>query len=285
MAQVSIIILTYNSSGFISNLIKSLISLKEDIEILVVDNDSSDETVEIAKKIEEVRVYETGKNLGFAKGINFGADKANGKYLLFINPDSVFENGAISDMTKILEEKEKTGIVGGKLIDKDENSEKSAGKFFGVFETLLLVLGLDEALGVRFSPNKLSQVDFVSGGFMMVRRNLFEKLNGFDEKLFMYVEDMELSYRAKKLGYDTYFTPDTVISHAGQGSSNREFAVINIYKGILYFYSKHKSKLEYRIVKLMLKAKAGAIYLLGRITNNSYYINTYKKALTEINNS
>lgn len=285
MAQVSIIILTYNSAGFISNLIKSLISLKEDTEILVVDNDSSDETEGIAKKFENVKVYQTGKNLGFAKGINYGAKKANGGYLLFVNPDSVFENGAISDMVSIFEKKEKAGIIGGKLIDKDGNPEKSAGKFFGLFETLLLVLGLDEAFGVRFSPKNLSKVDFVSGGFMMVRRNLFEKLNGFDEKLFMYVEDMELSYRAKKLGFNTYFTPEVVISHAGQGSSNREFAVINIYKGILYFYSKHKSKLEYRIVKLMLKTKAGAIYLLGRITNNSYYTNTYKKALSELSNS
>lgn len=284
MAQISIIILTYNSSRFIEALLKSLISLKKDYEILVVDNDSSDETVKLAKKFEEVKVFETGVNLGFAKGINFGAKKASSKYLLFINPDTVFEDGNIEDMIELFKSKRSAGIVGGKLIDVDASPEKSAGRFFNLFETILLVLGLDEAFGVRFSPEKLSKVDFVSGGFMMIKKDLFEDLGGFDENYFMYVEDMDLCFRAKRIGFNTYFTPDTVVSHVSHGSSDRSFAVVNIYKGILYFYSKHKSKLEFEIVKFMLKLKARSIYLFGRLINNSYYTNTYKKALTEIKN-
>lgn len=277
--STSIIILTYNSSGFIGDLLKSLRSFAKDSEILVVDNGSNDKTVELAKKAGGAEVYETGENLGFAKGINYGAKRANGEYLLLINPDARFKSGNLSDLVKIFEKDEKVGVVGGKLLNFDGKSEKSAGKFFNFMETLAIILGLDEAMGVRFSPNKIEKVDFVSGGFMMIRRSLFEKLGGLDENFFMYIEDMEFCYRVKKAGFDTVFTPEIVISHVGQGSSNRTFAILNIYKGILYFYKKQKNFFEYQIVRFGFFIKAMLVYLLGRITNNKYYVQTYGEAL------
>lgn len=281
MIEVSIIILTYNSSKYIDGLIKSLKSFKN-TEILIIDNASSDDTVKLAKKNEEVKVLETGSNLGFSKGINYGVERSKGEYLLFINPDSIFKNGSIEDMLKIYKEEENVGAVGGKMISYSGIDEKSAGKFFNFFETVLLTLGLDEKFGVRFSPNEVRRVDFVSGGFMMVPSKLFKDLGGFDENFFMYIEDMELCYRIKKKGFDNYFTPEPVISHAGQGSSNKGFAIKNIFKGILYFYKKHKNPLEYFLVKLMFCLKSIGVYTLGIITNNSYYKNTYKDALSVI---
>lgn len=278
MPNVTILILTYNSSAFIMELLKSLKDFANGSEILVVDNASDDNTIEKVKGFDSgAKIIETGKNLGFAKGINLGARNAKGEYLLFINPDGLIKNGKLSDMIYVFEKNNKVGVVGGKLIDRSGRPEKSAGHFFGLIETLLIVLGLDEFFGVRFSPNRLSRVDFVSGGFMMVRSELFKKLNGFDENLFMYVEDMEFCFRVKKAGLETYFTPEVAITHSGQGSSNRSFAIYNIYKGILYFYKKHKSKLEYQIVKISLFTKAFAIYFLGKITHNSYYVETYEK--------
>lgn len=278
MAEVSIIILTYNSSRFIEGLLKSLTKTKN-AEILVVDNHSKDDTVKLAKKFENIKVIETGENLGFAKGINFGARQAEGKYLLFINPDTQLKSGDISSLVTIFTSHDKVGVVGGKLIDRNGTSEKSCGTYFGFIESLAIATGLDELTGVRYSPDKISKVDFVSGGFMMVDAKLFFGLGGFDEKFFMYVEDMELCYRVKKSGYQVYFTPEVVVEHEGQGSSSREFAVLNIYKGLLYFHKKHKNFLEYRIVWLALYIKAMMVYLLGRITNNSNYISTYGKAL------
>ncbi len=283
MPSVSIIILTYNSEVYIKDLLESLREFAKDAEILIVDNDSKDNTVKNAKKFgRNVRVFETGKNLGFAKGINYGVGKSKGDFLLFINPDAVFKNGKLTDLISIFKNYEKAGVVGGKLVGKEGKNEKSAGKFFNLAETISIVLGLDGKLGVRFSPEKLSKVDFVSGGFMMVRAEVFKLLNGFDENFFMYIEDMEFCYRSKKAGFETYFTPNVVISHAGQGSSNRTFAIVNIYKGILYFYKKHKNRMEWAIVKFLLMSKAISIYLLGRLTNNGYYTITYKEALIAI---
>jgi len=282
MPEVSIIILTYNSESYIEGLLRSIKDFAKDQEIIIVDNSSSDETVKIAKRFDFANVVETGENLGFAKGINSGAKKANGKFLLFINPDAAFEKGKIEDMTQIFDSRDKVGVVGGKLIGKDGEYEKSAGKFFNFFESIMIALGLDEKFGLRYSPEKLMKVDFVSGGFMMVEAKLFHKLNGFDEKFFMYVEDMELCYRVKKDGYNVYFTPEVVISHVGQGSSNRSFAVINIYKGIVYFFKKQKPAFQYIIIKLIFCAKAIALYLLGIILNKSYYKSTYKEAFMAI---
>lgn len=282
MPDISIIILTYNSAHFIENLLSSLKDFAKNTEIIVVDNASADETLKIASKFDFVKITNAGENLGFSKGINSGAKKASGKYLLFINPDTVFKKGNLSEMVKIFEENEKAGVVGGKMITQTGVSEKSAGRFFNFVETIFIILGLDEKVGVRFSPEKETKVDFVSGGFMMIRADLFRKLNGFDEKFFMYVEDMELCFRAKKEGYDTYFTPDAEVSHKGQGSSNRGFAVINIYKGILYFYKKHKNIFEYYLIKMSLCFKALSVYLLGFLTNNSYYKKTYKEALRTV---
>ncbi len=282
MAQVSIIILTFNSARFIENLLSSLKDFGKDAEILVVDNASTDDTAKISKKFEHIKVVETGKNLGFAKGINFGAEKAKGDYFFFVNPDTVFEKGNLEDMVKIFESDKKIAVLGGKLIDYAGKTEKSAGKFFNLLETILIVLGLDEKLGVRFSPEKFTKVDFVSGGLMMTEAAIFKKLNGFDENFFMYVEDMEYCYRNKKAGYETYFTPDIAFSHIGQGSSNRGFAIVNIYKGLLYFFKKHKNLFEYWIVKTALLLKGITVYFLGFITNNSYYKTTYRRALAEI---
>lgn len=282
MVKTSIIILTYNSAEYIEKLIKSVHEFNkgDDFEILIVDNASSDKTLQIAKKAgSKVKIFETGVNLGFAAGINAGARQAKGAYLLFVNPDAVWAEGSIHDFFKVFQRNEKIGIVGGKLLDKSGRSEKNAGKFYGFWGSVLLSLGLDETLGVRLSPEKIRKVDFVSGGFMMVPSSIFKKLSGFDEKFFMYIEDMELSFRAKKAGILTYFTPLPALIHIAQGSSNRSFAIRNIFHGILYFHKKHGSILSYLLIKILLGIKANLLVIVGKLINNRYLIDTYSNVI------
>lgn len=114
----------------------------------------------------------------------------------------------------------------------------------------------------------------------MIRKELFIKLHGFDEKIFMYMEDMELCYRVKKMGKDVSFYPQIDIIHADQGSSSRSFAVVHIYSGILYFYKKHKTYMEYLLVKLLLQSKALFLILYGKLVGSAYLVATYEKALS-----
>ena len=113
----------------------------------------------------------------------------------------------------------------------------------------------------------------------MIRSEVFTRLGGFDEKIFMYTEDMELCYRAKLAGYAVYFYPDVKVFHADQGSSNRTFAIVNIYRNLLYFYQKHRSHKEYLYIKTLLRTKAFALIAAGRLTKNEYLTQTYEKAL------
>ncbi|MDE2026326.1 MAG: glycosyltransferase family 2 protein, partial [Patescibacteria group bacterium] len=135
---------------------------------------------------------------------------------------------------------------------------------------------------MKHSPQKISKVDWVTGGCMMVSKKIFEKIGGFDKNIFMYMEDMELCFRAKKEGFATYFFPATQVLHSSQGSSNRTFAIVHIYQGILYFYRKYMPQWEVFLVQCLLRLKASLLVSIGRLTGNSYLRITYEKALASI---
>ena len=287
MPTLSFVILTYNSSKYIHNLLNSFFvkfgsQLKNgEYEIIVVDNNSTDTTVEIIEKNfdNKVNLFKNTENSGFAKGINIGSKIAKGSYLLFVNPDAEVIDGEVSALLSVFNMHEKAGVVGGRILNWQEKDELSAGKFYTPINMFLLSLGLEEVLHVRFSPKKIQKVDFVSGGFMMVKKEVFEKFGGLDENLFMYIEDMEFCFRIKEKGFETYFCPGMTIRHIGQGSSDKSFAIVNIYKGLLYFHKKHMGLLSFLFVAVLLKTKAITLVIIGKLMNNKYLSSTYTKAL------
>jgi len=286
--MISIIILTYNSEKYIEKLLNSLIQgnkksiENEGIEIIVADNESSDNTVSLVKKYTKyASIVNNGGNLGFAKGNNKAVEKVHGDYIVFLNPDAEFAAGDISKMISHLD-KPGVGVVGGKILKYDGSNELSCGKFYNYLNIVLLCLGLEEKCGVRFSPKKSEYVDHVSGGFMGIRKDVFIENGGFDEHYFMYVEDQDLCFRLRKKGLKAFYSPDAQIKHMGQGSSNRGFAVVHIYKGLSYFQKKHMGKLSYHLSVNTLKLKALVLVVLGRVTRNNYLMSTYGKALRSI---
>ncbi len=285
MPKISIVILTYNSSKYIEELLQGLLKkysqeLKDDeLEIVVADNLSHDDTlVKVNKFKEKVRLIENKGNVGFAKGNNLAAKKARGDFLIFINPDARIKSGDIFKLASIFDD-EKVGIVGGEIISFQGEKELSCGRFYNPFNTLVLALGIEEKIGLRFSPKQDRNVDFVSGGFLMIRKNLFDRLNGFDENYFMYLEDADLCFQARKKGFKARYSKMATIQHVGQGSSNRTFAVINIYKGLMYFNKKNYGKIAHAFVRLVLRAKAAFLVLTGKMVNNKYLVETYTEAL------
>jgi GT2 family glycosyltransferase len=288
--NLSIILLNYNTTNFTIKCIQSLyVNYKEQFEgnsfeVIVVDNASNPD--EVAALVEETRkskyknivFVKNSQNVGFSKGCNIGAGKAKGDVLLFLNNDTVVKDKGILDMLGYISKNPGADIVGGMLSNSDGSEQPSVGNFYTPFNALLLLLGLQRAGVVNKNPAVISEVDWVKGGCMMVRRRVFEKLLGFDENLFMYIEDMEFCYRAKKAGHKVFFYPFVKIEHEDQGSSSRTFAVVNIYENLLYFYKKHRGRAEYLFLKSVLKTKAAVLIVVGRLTNNKYLINTYEKA-------
>ena len=211
-----------------------------------------------------------------------GVKQAEGEYLLFLNNDTVVKDAGILKMAKYLGENQNVSILGGQLRNVDGSLQASAGSFYTLFKAIMLLVGMQKFGLLDKSPSQIKRVDWVKGGLLMIRKNVFEKLKGFDEKIFMYTEDMELCYRAKLKGFETYFYPFTYVLHAEHGSTNRTFAIVNIYKNLLYFYKKHRSFLEYLILKTFLIIKAYLLIIIGIVTNNKYLKETYKEALLAI---
>jgi len=290
--KLSIVILSYNTKHLTLACLKSIISqytqelAEKEFEIIVVDNASTDDSVESIKyyvssiKCDgKIALIQNKENVGFGKGCNLGAKNAKGKYILFLNSDTqIFDKGFLL-MVDFLDKNTNVAVLGGKIENDDGSIQKSWGKFYNLFNLLIILLGFERFGFLRPNPNKIKKVDWISGACMMIKHDIFEKLTGFDERLFMYVEDMEICFRAQKLGYQTYFYPNIKLMHKSQGSSNRTFAIIYIYKGILHYYSKHKTYLEYLVAKTLLILKATILILVGFLTFNSELRNRYKKAM------
>lgn len=286
--KLSIIVLSYNTKALTIKCIKSLLSqYKKELdtailEIVLTDNASADGTVEKIQSQSwrtKIKIIQNDKNYGFSKGNNMGAKKALGEYVLFLNSDTEVKDQGFLKMVKFLSENPKVGILGGRLLNPDGSRQPSSGKFYTLGNLIIMLLGLEKFGLLRESPRNVKRVDWVSGACLMIKKDLFKKLSGFDENFFMYIEDMELCFRAKKKDFETYFYPDVKVLHKELGSGNREFAVSQIYKGLLYFYKRHKSFWQFSIVRLVLVAKALTAIFIGLITDNIYLKNTYTKAL------
>lgn len=286
---LSIIILSYNTSELTKRCIESLLKLygnelsKNIIEIIILDNASTDESVtrikEEIKKAKNIYLFESKKNVGFSKGNNTAAKKAKGAYLLFLNSDTQVKEKGFLQMVEYIKQRQRIGILGGNLLNSDGSMQPSTGVFYNIWNVPFLLFGLEKIGFGRGSPSKISQVDWVSGACMLIKKDLFDTMNGFDERLFMYMEDMDFCFRAKKLGFKTFFYPNAIIIHKREGSSNRSYAIMSIYQGLLYFFKKHNSRLEYFIIKLLLRLKALFLIGIGTLLNDDYLKDTYKSAI------
>ncbi len=285
----SFIILTYNSSSYIRGILDSIFDIAGDIiskgqaEVLVVDNESSDDTLKIAYEYgEKIHIKQSGGNLGYAKGINKAVEFAKGDFLVIVNPDAKlleFEYGKILDT---FERDKKLAAAGLSIQNFEGIHEETCGNFFNPFTFLLYAMGFEKLAKVRFAGHKVQYVDFVSGGFIIFRKSYFDELKGYDEDYFMYVEDMDICKRIYKKGLKTAFLPYGKILHKGQGSSSRQFAIVNIYKGLVTFYSKHSNFFGLLYVKILLRIKAVLIIFIGTFLGKKDTIGAYTKALKAI---
>lgn len=283
--MISIIILSYNTQDLLKKCLASLYSKITDsnFEVIVVDNNSTDDSVKMLKHdFKKVIVIENKENLGFAKGCNIGATHAKGEYLLFLNSDTEFTaSDTLEKLTAQLKEKT-VGVVGGLMLNPDKSYQRSFGSFYTLPHVMkMLFLGENTELsGQKFTH--VQTVDWVSGGFMLVRKSVFEEVKGYDEGYFMYVEDVDLCYRVKKAGYTVVVDPDIKILHVGHGSSNRTFAVVHIYKGLGRFYKLHRSSVEYACLRVLLHVKAYAVMFFATIKRDTSLADRYKRALTSV---
>ena len=254
--QLSVIILNYNVRYFLEQCVLSVQKALENIEgeIIVIDNNSSDDSCTMMKELfPNVKLIENKENLGFPKGNNIGVAQAKGEYICILNPDTVV---AEDTFTSILNSKLETrnsqlGIIGCKLIDGTGNflPESKRGvptpwvaftKIFGLYKVSNL---FGKYYAQHLTENQSGKVDILVGAFMVMKRELYNEIGGFDENCFMYSDDIDLSYMALKKGKaNYYFHETTVIHYKGESTVRDEKYMKRFQEAMNFFYSKHFKK-------------------------------------------
>ncbi|MBI3366813.1 glycosyltransferase family 2 protein, partial [Candidatus Roizmanbacteria bacterium] len=287
--ELSFIIITYNTKKIVQNCLesiqKSLNTSSLSYEIIVVDNASTDGTIALltSSRISELRVIQNTKNLGFAKANNQGVREARGKYILLLNSDTIVLDNAIEKLLHFYKQKELIiQFLGGKLLNKDHSPQPSCGPFYSlpvIFGALFLKGDYWEF--TRYSPNIVKEVDWVSGACILTKKEYYETIGGFDEQIFMYMDEIDLLYRVKQKGYKVFFYPDAQFIHLGSASSKgRTYPILQVYRGFMYFYKKHHNdRLSLFLLKFMLQLKSWIAIGIGKLTRNPYLIKTYEEAL------
>ena len=254
--QLSVIILNYNVRYFLEQCVRSVQKALENIdaEIIVVDNNSSDASCLMMKQLfPQIKLIENKENLGFPKGNNIGVAQAKGEYICILNPDTVV---AEDTFTKIINSKfqisnSQLGIIGCKLIDGTGNflPESKRGlptpyvaitKIFGLYKISNF---FGKYYSQHLSENQSGKVDVLVGAFMMMKRDLYLKVGGFDENCFMYSDDIDLSYMIQKLGMENfYFHETSVIHYKGESTVRDEKYLERFREAMQFFYKKHVKK-------------------------------------------
>jgi GT2 family glycosyltransferase len=250
---LSIIIVTYNSAGHIENCIRSIMKNIDidDYETIVVDNCSSDDTVNIVKKYSDVIVIINSKNYGFATANNKGFKIARGEYVVVLNPDVNFTKETnVIKMIEYFKETHDAGIIAPKLYYRNGDVQENARSFPNIWVLLIRGLKLENRFSrYKFYKNKVSNnnseivksVDWVIGAFFLIQRKLLVELNYFDPKYFMYYEDADLCLRAAKKGYRVIYYPFVSAIHDYMRESSKKYfsklKFIHI-QSVIRFYSK-----------------------------------------------
>jgi hypothetical protein len=249
---VSVVIVTYNSRRHIDACLESAVKTLPplDYETVVVDNASLDSTgAAIRQRWPAVRVIDAAGNVGFARATNIGIRESSGAFVLVLNPDTVLHPGAIRRLIEALESTPNAAVAGPRLVDRRGRAELSFGSMIGPFSELrqkLLVRGNDRGAPiiegyVQRLTRRPRVVDWVSGACLLVRRSEADAVGLFDERYFMYAEDVDFCAAIRARGGKVLFVADAEVSHLrGQSVASLPRATEMAYRrSQLAFYAKH----------------------------------------------
>lgn len=237
--KVSVIVVSFNSEDFIEKCVTSLLrNLPKNGEIIVCDNASEDKTVEKLRKFKSaIKLIESSENLGFSKANNLAAKQALGEYLFFLNPDTEFKKPILDELISFYQKNSEIGIVAPKLImpnGKIQASVKKLPTIWGAFKEY--ILGIKHNYSEYVPESKYPvEVEAIYGAAFLIKKNLFESVGEFDEKYFLYYEDIELCNRLKKIGKKIFYYPSVELIHmVGGTKSTQDKYKINYESSIKY---------------------------------------------------
>ncbi len=257
MTKLSVVIVNYNVKHFIEQCLFSVLKASENVacEVFIVDNNSVDGSVTlIQEKFPQVNLIVNKVNTGFSVANNQALKIAKGEYVLLLNPDTVVQEDTFSKIIEFMDAHPEAGGLGVKMLDGQGNfaPESKRGlptpevafyKMFGFARLFPKSKRFGKYHLTYMSEDELSEIDVMSGAFMLIRKTVLDKIGFLDETFFMYGEDIDLSYRIKLAGYKNYYFPDTQIIHYKGESTKRSSLnyVVIFYKAMAIFSNKHFS--------------------------------------------
>lgn len=285
--DLSIIIVNFNTKDLLRGTIESVIRTTKDIEyeIFISDNGSTDGSIEMVKsEYPKIILIENGENLGFSKANNIAIKSCSGRYVLLLNSDTVVLEDCLNRCLGYMDNNKDIGALGCKVMLADGKLDHACKRGFPSPEaSLYYMLRLDRLYpeNKRFGQytlnyldeDTINEVDSLTGAFMMVRRETFEKIGLLDEDFFMYGEDIDWCYRIKEAGWKIVYYPEAEIIHYKGGSSKRKRSktIYEFYRAMYLFYNKHyKSKYNIFIRYMVYIAILGKLGL-------SLFINCFKR--------
>lgn len=255
--KLSVIIVNYKSEFYLQKCIESLYeNISKDLafEIIVVNNEQKKLVLDLNHP-NEFKIINNSENQGFGKGNNTGASKAKGEYLFFLNPDTLLENDTPSQLIEQLIKNRDIGIIGPKIIEF--NKKRPQPWTCGKRSTLWSIL-FRNTINKPWNKKTKQEVDWVSGTALLIKKELFEKIGGFDENIFMYFEDQDLCLQARKLGEKALFYPSSHIIHFdGKSWSNNSQKKRAFYEAQTYFFKKHSAPIETLLLCFLRKLTKG----------------------------
>jgi GT2 family glycosyltransferase len=264
---VSVIVVSYNTREILRVCLESLyagFAAPAQLEVIVIDNASRDASAEmVAADFPAIHLIRSDSNLGFAAANNLGFQAAHGRYIVLLNPDTQLGSGVLQTAISHMDANPSAGLAGGRLIDRDGHLQPSARVFPSLLNEFLVLSGLaarfpaSRLLG-RFDrtwadPMQAAEVDWVPGAFTIIRHDALHSVGPFDERYFLYYEEVDLCRRFKMAGWQVWYWPEIEVRHWGGESSktveNVEFntsgsqlTLWRMRSGLLY-YRKHHGQL------------------------------------------
>jgi len=245
--------------------------------IIVIDNNSTDGSKEyLPQKFTDVKFIFNETNLGFAKACNLAFKISYGNYVLFLNPDTILTETCLKDCISFFESHTDAGAVGVRMLDEKRIFLKESKRglpspsasFYKLFGLIAMFPG-SKTLGKYYEghlpENENNPVDVLSGAFIMVKRKVFEKVNGFDESFFMYGEDIDLSLRITQLGFKNYYLGKVSVTHLKGGSTTYNYKYVSDFYGAMDLFIKKHYKNKPTLYRAFLHTGIGLRKMLAII--------------------
>lgn len=267
--KLSIIIVNYNVTQLLRNCLISIQKYSDgiDYEVIVIDNNSIDRSWDdLIPEFPRVHFIASEKNEGFAKANNKAIERATGEYLLILNPDTELEGFYLNEILDFANSKTNFGCLGVRMHDANGNflpeSKRSVPGMINSFEKLFTNFKNKNSKSYYrndVGENGIAEVEVITGAFLLVKKEVYEKVGGLDERYFMYGEDIDLCYTLLNNGYQNYYYGKaSILHHKGESTVKNEIYLERFYGAMQIFidkYYRESKPLQYSFMKAGLKLR------------------------------